>query len=398
MENKELVKKSDVGPKSSYDLIVKTNKLIKDNYDYNSLTGLIQEDIESIFDNYLSIGQQLNEIKSRKLYLVNDYKTVYEYSTKEFELSSTTTKNIIAISNRFCDEHGSILEEYEGFTFSNLVELLSVKESDVKSFVPGMTVKAVRSKKLELDVNKKIDELFSLKGFLTELINTVLLFDWSSKLNIKTFEITHEVIKEKYTSVIETERYYNDHGSYSLSINFKIKHKDVEVVFALKIDLNRFSMQFTSVSNCHVWLNVSNPENINTDLMYIAASIKDKFAVEDKNNEHESNAATSPGYSKLKKLDESWNKGSYTSLLKYFIANLQNDYFYEQSKSDCITVYASGKRHKKKNPPLYEIKHMNDPRKTSIVNHLKESIEFKLFDDFDEYFNKHVSKIKETII
>lgn len=400
MENTELTKKSDVGPKSSYDLMVKTNKLIHDNCDYNSLTIDIKRDINSIFDNYLSIGNSLKEIKDRKLYLVNEYKNVYEYSNKEFELSSTTTKNIISISKRFCNEHGELEDEYEDFTFSNLVELLSVKEEDIKKFIPGMTVKAVRSKKLELDVNAKIDEMFNEKGYLTEVINLISNYDWKTKLGLKEFELLHDVQKESFDS--SPGEYYWSRDDYSIKIIFTIKSNKNDVSFSFNLNLQSLITSLRGETNINFWLNVSERKINKNDLIYISKQIEEVFTVSkddyNSNNSGDTNETVSPGYHKLSYLLVTWESSSYFSLLKNYISKLDNDYYYEEKNNVSIIIYASGKRHKTKNLPLYEIKYMDDPRETFIVNHLKDGIEIKLFDDFDEYFNNKISIIKDNII
>jgi hypothetical protein len=112
----------------------------------------------------------------------------------------------------------------------------------------------------------------------------------------------------------------------------------------------------------------------------------------------------SPGYYKLSNLKTDFNTSSTKTLLKTFISGLNDDFYYESTGSGYesnLTLYASGKRHKTKNPPLYEINHIDDPRETEVVVYGEDSQEvnrFKLFDDIDEYLNKKIETLKQTII
>lgn len=406
-EKTKQVKKSDVGHYDLFSVMNQTSDLIIKDHRYGIITKRIKEKIDDVFKNYLSIGYLLLEAKNNNIFEVNKYKDIYEYASKEFELSSTTTKNVMHIVSRFCDEDGDLLEKYQDYSFSNLVELLPVPDNDIDKFKPTMTVKSVRDKKLELEINKQLQQAFDSDGILTKLINQVESFNWNKQLSTTGYEITHEIKREKYESID------NDYwgSKYNFQIIFTLKKDKSKLGFHIEFDMERKNFTF-DLTDGYINLNsVSDEKTVNESLIAIANRfIKYDMVLTDQKKEklkkEKSSQMTSPGYSLLKKIyDESYHDEFSSSLskVKKMLSTLSDSYYYDgygYSYETDIKIYGEGKRHKKKNPILYEIKDIDDPLLTTVNvfdenGEIKESI--KVFEGIDKFMSEKLEVLKEII-
>lgn len=405
-EKTKQVKKSDVGHYDLFSVMNQTSDLIIKDHRYGIITKRIKEKIDDVFKNYLSIGYLLLEAKNNNIFEVNKYKDIYEYASKEFELSSTTTKNVMHIVSRFCDEDGYLLEKYQDYSFSNLVELLPVPDSDIDKFKPTMTVKSVRDKKLELEINKQLDQFFNQDGIVTKLINQVESFDWNKQLNTTGYEITHEIKRDKYES--NDKDYYS--SKYSFQILFTLNKEKSKLGFHIEFDMERKDFTF-DLTNGYIYLKpVSDEKSINESLTAIAKRFIEYDMVltdqkKEKLKKEKSSQMTSPGYSLIKNIKVTWNDGHVDSsrITKNIISELNEKYFYESFGSgydNNIKIFTKGKRDKKKNPPLYEIKYIDDPLLTTVNvfdenGEIKESI--KVFEGIDKFMSEKLEVLKEII-
>ncbi|AIO19275.1 hypothetical protein KQ51_01398 [Candidatus Izimaplasma bacterium HR1] len=383
---KVLVKKSDVGQDSLFIKINDTGELIAKNYSYNKITEAIKTKVKSIYRNYLEIGSKLALAKKEKLYEINEYQNIYDYAAKEFELRKTSVKNLIAIANRFCDKDGSLLKAYKGFSYSNIVELLSVDEKDIKSFVPSMSVKAVRSKKVELQVNKELKALTNKTGSITQLIEHIKTFDWKKGLGFVNYEVTHELIKSKYKAK-------NEHswlsGTYEVFINFLILRDKKKVDFTIKLKLHETEKSKYSLSSdkLYMWSECFKDfKQLDKLLSKIADKSKEKLNAPAKEKKE------SPGMSKLTYLGKN-TSGTLQKIDLHIATNVHKEYYYESKgwKDDHVFLYAKPKKHKKTNPALFELKYLEDPLKAVVIN-LESKVETRLFPEFDKYISKALSK------
>lgn len=144
-----------------------------------------------VANTYVQIGGYLNEMNQAKQYEVLDYKSIYEYAADRFNLSKTTCANFINLYKRFGEETGfhddyALKEEYEDYSYSQLVELVSVDEDKLLDYSPNLTVKEIRAvKKLEKYNNLLVQEVKKilidfvenkelLNRFLTPNNNTIM--------------------------------------------------------------------------------------------------------------------------------------------------------------------------------------------------------------------------------
>src|SRR5690554_2162236 len=115
---------------------------------YTSYLNLIKEKVDGVLTNYVLIGHYLNQLNKDNLYKEGNYSSIYELAKHEFNLSDTTIKNSMGVASKYCDDGGSIKQEFMNYNFSALVELLPIENNKVISdFKPEMTVKEIREVK-----------------------------------------------------------------------------------------------------------------------------------------------------------------------------------------------------------------------------------------------------------
>lgn len=121
---------------------------------FNELTNKINTALNDASSKFLEVGATLYRVRQEKLYEIEEYEDIYEYASDKFGLKRTTTSNFMNMFIRFgtLDEGYSIKgyslkDEFKEYNLSQLTELVSVPEDDIKKFTPSMTVKEIRSVK-----------------------------------------------------------------------------------------------------------------------------------------------------------------------------------------------------------------------------------------------------------
>lgn len=386
VENSNAVR---IGP----DLFVsfdETKNLIKRNYEYNELTEEIKDKVVDILESYIQIGHSLNIIKDKALFEMNDYKNIYDYSLTEVGLSKTTTKNLISVTKRFCD-NGSLKVEYEGFGFSHLVELLSIDDNDINSYIPSMTVKAIRSKKIELQVNEKLESMLSKEGILTKIINVVLDFDWKKNIGLVDFKIDHEVIQNKY-EVIGVESW--EYGSYSVKIIFNLCSLKIKTKFTLDISFAADKIRICG-DNPWFWRALDSFNDLSKELTYICENhYTNFFKVKDAESIKQVDE-----HSELINLGKNVDSGSTLSkVCLYLSTNVFKDYYYsvENWNEKNISLFAHKIKNNKTNPPLFKLTDLDDASKSAILNCVTKEMTV-IFEDFNNYISKKIDVLSKML-
>lgn len=123
--------------------------------DFIAACAAIDNDISLINDSFLSVAFRLYQLKAHGFGSLVAYgcADIYEFAKKRFGFGTTTTKNFLAIYDKFMITDGMnvpmLKEEFKDYGYSQLVELVSVP-SHLDDFSPKMTVKEIRKKKKEL--------------------------------------------------------------------------------------------------------------------------------------------------------------------------------------------------------------------------------------------------------
>lgn len=123
--------------------------------DFIAACAVIDDDIARINDSFLSVAFRLHQLKAYGLNSLVSFGCydIYQFAKLRFGFGTTTTKNFLAIYDKFMIADGMntpmLKEEFKDYGYSQLVELVSV-ESHLDEFSPSMTVKEIRKKKKEL--------------------------------------------------------------------------------------------------------------------------------------------------------------------------------------------------------------------------------------------------------
>lgn len=91
---------------------------------------------------YLSVAANLYLIYKDKLFMLADYKNIYDYSKTEFGMARGTTGDLINIIKRFGNkETGKLLPEYKDYNFSQLNAMRKLGDDEIKllEFNPDMS-------------------------------------------------------------------------------------------------------------------------------------------------------------------------------------------------------------------------------------------------------------------
>jgi hypothetical protein len=387
------LKQSDVGP------LLQINELVKKDNDYIKYTDLIKESVDNIFEQYLEIGMNLSIVKEEELYRVNGYRGIYEYSNKEFGLSKTATKNVISIHDKFCI-NGELKNEYKGFSYSNLVELLSVDEKEISEFVPTMTVKETRSKKYELKINELIENLTEEKGILKTLIDAIKSYDWNGS------SVSYEIDPDKVFYESKDEWYY---GGTDLQIDILVNlltTNDIEYQFRIEIQFNDLNFRFYTDEQYWNLYSFSDIKDIDKALKAVNDSIV-RMDLENKRSMRNEDASdtvvddkdeVSTGYFKLSDIDRTYigHGTDYYDYVVKFISQFDNNFYAEYLNKSLIAIYQYSKRNKKKNPALFYIHNLNDPFLAQLE--IKESnSHIKLFDGIDKFMNDKLQILSDYL-
>lgn len=142
--------------------------------------------INNLIDNFISIGWYLNKIKENKVFESLGFEDIYDFTYTKYKMSKTTTKNFIAVANKFADKksmYPTIQSKYKDYSFSQLVELVPEDEDNLENYSPEQSVKEMRLTKLSKNLNSDLTKV--IDWFKKDLLN--FLENNFKNCKIKTF-------------------------------------------------------------------------------------------------------------------------------------------------------------------------------------------------------------------
>lgn len=141
----------------------------QDAYDF---VRRVKRSIDNIVTEFLTIGKELKLAQEKKYYEKLGYSTIEELSSELFGIRKSTCYNLMNLFER-CSDGVNVLPEYSGYSQTQLVELVSVKELPNKFLeitTPEDSAKKIRQakkiwheKQSEIQASdvKSIDELIT---------------------------------------------------------------------------------------------------------------------------------------------------------------------------------------------------------------------------------------------
>lgn len=369
---------------------------------YKDIVSNIKESIDNVFNEYGNVGQKLCEAQELKLYEFNDYKNIFEFARAEFDLSETTTRNVMTMYQRFFDKGGyspRLLEKYQGFTYSALVELLSVPDNQIDEFVPSMTVKEIRNQKLENDINKKVKALTGKDGFITSLKIQIENYDFASSYDRDDTKVIVELAKKDFE--LSEDYHWNDKiASLTARVEFSTLPK-ISFDFDIYITKNGELRSRANSTKGYVYL--SDGYLINESEITLIKYL-DQFVQKTKQllpstdaNSKSINTFTGNQYQSIKSLINNWNKESFYALYGEVIQSINSDLYFE-STSSRLTVFKESKK-SKKNKPMFEINNYHDPLIATITLNKSDGSEDTLvvYPDVKTYLDNQLKQLLKSL-
>ena len=106
----------------------------------------IKTKLGSIVENFLLVGKELDEIDWVSAYQLRGYKSIREYASDTFGISESFASRVLNVYRKYTEsgKELKLKEQYKGFNFSQLVELLNVPEEEHQIIRPELTKEDIR--------------------------------------------------------------------------------------------------------------------------------------------------------------------------------------------------------------------------------------------------------------
>lgn len=123
----------------------------------------IRNRLKETAENFVVIGYRLKQIRDSRMF-EKEYQSLEDFAYHEYGLSKSVVYRFIKINNRFSKDGNSmeLKEEYKGYKYSNLQEMLSLTEEEEEQITPDMTVKEIR--KIKEKRNQALQESVEEEG------------------------------------------------------------------------------------------------------------------------------------------------------------------------------------------------------------------------------------------
>lgn len=111
----------------------------------------IRNRLQESKENFVVIGYRLKQIRDTEAYRQEGYGSVTEFAQAEYGLTPTYTSRFMNINDKYSVGGNSmeLAEEYRGYSYSVLCEMLTLDDVQMEQVVPGMTVREIREIKQE---------------------------------------------------------------------------------------------------------------------------------------------------------------------------------------------------------------------------------------------------------
>lgn len=169
------------------------------NYDeYKDIIDEIIKVSESAISNFLNLGRLFKKVKVNNLYLLEEYKDVYEFAFDKFGYKETSVKNFINVFEKYADDPDEleykcdIKKEFENYSFTSLVELLPVSNEEIQAnYSPEMKVKEIRETKVVSQLTEELKRRIEKYNHVIDIL----------KKEVDSFheELGKEILKYKRT-------------------------------------------------------------------------------------------------------------------------------------------------------------------------------------------------------
>lgn len=114
--------------------------------EYMGIKKDIHENITNIAKSFVRIGQMLYKIDQAKAYEIDGYKTLADFAKAEYDMTASGVSRFVKVYKKYC-EGNAIRQEYEDYTYAQLVEMLNLPEEDQQLIRPDTPREDIRELK-----------------------------------------------------------------------------------------------------------------------------------------------------------------------------------------------------------------------------------------------------------
>lgn len=127
----------------------------------------IRDDIADIKKRYIALGFHLSEFDKNEYFKEYGYSNLDDFVLANFNIDKKALSRILSVYYKFSEPYKIfIADKYSEYSYSQLCEMVSLKDDELKSITPRMTVRDIREYKKSLknekfrDVakNEKVEE------------------------------------------------------------------------------------------------------------------------------------------------------------------------------------------------------------------------------------------------
>ena len=121
----------------------------KGSYEY------IKNDIQDIKTRYIALGFHLSEFDRNEYYKEFGYSSLDSFVLANFNIDNKNLSRILSVYNKFGEPYKMFIsEKYSTYSYSQLSEMVTLKEDDLKNITPAMTIRDIREYKKSLKKEK----------------------------------------------------------------------------------------------------------------------------------------------------------------------------------------------------------------------------------------------------
>lgn len=127
----------------------------------------IRDDIADIKKRYIALGFHLSEFDKNEYFKEYGYSNLDDFVLANFNIDKKALSRILSVYYKFSEPYKIFIsDKYSEYSYSQLCEMVSLKDDELKSITPKMTIREIRDYKKTLknekfrDVakNKKVEE------------------------------------------------------------------------------------------------------------------------------------------------------------------------------------------------------------------------------------------------
>lgn len=126
--------------------------------EFQKRSGVIEKNLATIENSFLTIAFQLHWIKANKMYKVAGFKNIYDYAESQHGIGRTSCSNLVCIIENFAerDEKGQVVEKiaecYRKFKQSQLVAMMGMSPEQIARIDENTSVRAINQMRKDAEI------------------------------------------------------------------------------------------------------------------------------------------------------------------------------------------------------------------------------------------------------